>query len=63
MRFPKIRGATLWSLMMRIIVYGGFPRLGVPIWGSLMMRIIVYFGSIMGSPYSGTVPYATPEVV
>ena len=41
-------------------VYGRFPKLGVPFWGVPIIRIIVYWGSILGSPCLGTLPYGYP---
>ena len=38
------------------IVYGSFPKLGVPFWGPNNKDYSI-LGSILGSPYFGKLPY------
>ena len=36
-----------------VSLYGGFPKLGVPLWGVPEIRTIVYWGPCWGSPILG----------
>ena len=38
------------------LLYGGFPKLGVPFWGPYNKDYSI-LGSRMGSPYFGKLPY------
>ena len=39
------------------VQYGGFPKLGGTLLGVPIIRTIVFWGSILGSPYFGKLPY------
>ena len=38
-------------------MFDGFPKFGVPFWGVPIIRSIVLWGSILGSPYLGKLPF------
>ena len=38
-------------------MYGGFPKLGVPYWGGSYNQDYSIFGSTLGFPYLGKLPY------
>ena len=38
-------------------LYEGFSKLGVPFWGVPIIKTLVFWGSILGSPYFGKLPY------
>ena len=42
--------------------YGDFPKLGVPFLGVPIIRTIVFWGSTLGSPYFGKLPYVMVKV-
>ena len=41
-------------------LYGGFPKIRGTFLGVPIIRIVIYWGSMLGSPYLGKLPYQVP---